>query len=261
MKKYLKNIQQGRPLNYEAFLKKLPADVALRHRDYFATERISAQRWQVTCLDSAVMGRLEALAETPESRTHAARQGDSHRHRTGAAFVLACHSELPDERPEVVYLSEGVRRQSFTQKERVLVVENENNFAAPAAMLRFASHCLGEPLSLANCDLVLGGGNRVNRRLVTDWLASYATVYCAFDYDLGGLKMFASLQGRLGDAAAFVQPADWCPWANAFTRSPQTGERLKTAIELANRLGFAQLAGMFVATRQFMEQEMIFNEY
>ncbi|MBS3804240.1 MAG: hypothetical protein KGY54_06805 [Oleiphilaceae bacterium] len=261
MKKYLQNIRQGRPINYQAFLKKLPPDIALRHRDCFSIERVSGQRWQVRCLDSAVMNRLEALAEVPENRQQAANQGDSHRQVTRAAFMLTYHSELTDERPDVVYLSAGICRQPFTAKPRVLVVENEDNFSAPDAILGFAGDCLGKPLSLANCDLVLGGGNRVNRPLVADWLGSYQEVYCAFDYDLGGLKMFASLKGRLGDPAIFVQPPDWQPWASAFTCSPKTGDRLKAAIEMANRLGFAQLAQMFVLTRQFMEQEMILNEY
>lgn len=259
MKHYLQNIRQARPINYPSFLKKLPQEIARRHRDYFRVEKVSAQRWLVTCIDPAIMAHLEALATTPENRTQAARQGDSHRLRTQAAFVLVYREGLPDERPDVVYLSPSSQVQGFKQKPFVLVVENEDNFAANGPMLAFASECLGRKLSLTNCDAILGGGNRVSRPLVAHWLAGYEQVLCAFDYDLGGLKMYRSLRGQLGEKVELVQPDDWSRWEEAFLLPPRHSGQLVEAAELASQFGFSGLAETFMNTRKFMEQEMILD--
>lgn len=127
-------------------------------------------------------------------------------------------------------------------------------------MLDFASETLGRPLELVECDLVLGGGNRVTRGAILDWLQGYEEVFCAFDYDAGGLQMFSTVAASLGDKATFVQPTDWRPWLARFRNIPDTTERFTRAISLAEGLGFVPLAEAFRATGKFMEQEMILDE-
>lgn len=56
--KYLAQIRQGKPVNYEVFLKQLPPAIAGRHRDYFQVERVSKQRWQVSCHDPEILNGL-----------------------------------------------------------------------------------------------------------------------------------------------------------------------------------------------------------
>ncbi len=55
MKAYLNKILKGQPLNYEAFLKALPADVVRNHRKLFATEKVAPNRWLVSVLDRVNM--------------------------------------------------------------------------------------------------------------------------------------------------------------------------------------------------------------
>lgn len=258
--KYLAQIRQGTPVNYEAFLKQLPPAIASRHRDYFQVKRVSKQRWQVSYRDPEILAELDAHASTPATRREAALKGDSHRQQTGAAFILVYHSALTDERPDVVCLRPAFSMVGFEQKSNVLVVENEDNFAHYAQMLAFSSACLDEELSLSNCDVILGGGNRVARALVTDWLNTYQRVLCAFDYDLGGLKMYASLKKSLGPKAIFLQPARWSEWQSAFQLTPKTSSRLVEAINRANDLGFAELAAIFRNTQKFMEQETLLDD-
>jgi len=258
--RYLNQIRQGTPINYPAFLKLLPQAVARRQAEVFATEKVAANRWQVTCLDEAVLAELESLAATPDSRVAAARQGNSHRHITDATFLLVYHEGLPDARPDVVCLSPGRCLQGFTGKATALVVENEHNFAHAGAMLAFASACLGRDLGFASTDVVLGGGNRITGALAVDWLGQYDQVLCAFDYDLGGLRMFDSLSRRLGAKAVFLQPQAWAPWHEAFRMSPESTARYLQAIELAATLGFDNLADTFRQTGHFMEQEMVLEQ-
>jgi len=108
--------------------------------------------------------------------------------------------------------------------------------------------------------VLLGGGNRVTRGAILDWLQGYEEVFCAFDYDAGGLQMFSTIAASLGDKATFVQPPDWQPWLAWFRKLPDTTERFTRAISLAEGLGFVALAEAFRATSKFMEQEMILDE-
>ena len=260
MKNYLQKILQGQAINYEAFLKKLPDSQRRRHRELFATEKVGANRWQVTILDEAAFAELHRQAASPVSRVDAAKKGDSHRHGTDVSFLLVYHHALTGSRPDSVVITGDSVDIGFRPAPRVLVVENERNFYHHRQMLAFAGECLGRPVDLTNCDVVLGGGNRITRAADLDWLKRYDEVLCAFDYDAGGLQMFSSVRSALGDKACYLQPADWQPWLSRFRKTPDSTERFTKALSLAEDLEFVSLAQAFRATGKFMEQEMILDE-
>lgn len=260
MESYLLKIRQGQPINYEAFLKRLPVEFRNRHRELFATDKVGINRWRVTVLDSSAFAALAEQVAVPIGRVDAARKGDSHRHGTEVSFLLVYHQALSGSRPDSAVIRGDLVDISFTPAPRALVIENEQNFYHYRQMLAFASDCLGRPVSLADCDVVLGGGNRITRLSDLKWLNSYDEVLCGFDYDAGGLQMFASVRAALGDKAQFLQPVDWHPWLGHFRKTPDTTERFTKALALAEDLGFMPLAQAFRATGKFMEQEMILDE-
>ncbi|MDX1587915.1 MAG: hypothetical protein R3296_03170 [Oleiphilaceae bacterium] len=257
LRKNLMRIRRGEGVNYPLFLRQLPAELSGRHHQLFRTEKVASNRWRVQCLDESLLASLEARSEVPDNRVAAARQGDSHRTGTDKTFLLVYHDQLTDARPEVVCLSPDETLQEFTAKSQVLVVENEQNFAFPQAMLAFATDCSGRPCDRHNTDVVLGAGNRITSALSVTWLSGYDRVLCAFDYDPGGLRLFSSLARRLGQKAHFVQPVDWGPWESCFVRRPANTERFTGAIDQALELGFTDLAEIFRRTGHFMEQEML----
>lgn len=260
MKVYLNKIVCGLPINYEAFLKKLPDRFHRRHRDMFATEKVQANRWLVTVLDESAFEELKTLAEAPVSRVDAAKKGNSHRHGIEVSFLLVYHQGLASSRPDVAVIGTESVDMGFHRARSVLIVENERNFYQYPEMLNFAGEALGMHLRLTNCDVVLGGGNRVTRGAVLDWLTGYEDVFCAFDYDAGGLQMFSTIAASLGDKATFVQPRDWQPWLARFCKVPDSTERFTRAVSLAEGLGFVALAEAFRSTGKFMEQEIILDE-
>lgn len=260
MNDYLKKILKGQAINYEAFLKKLPDALRRRHRELFATEKVGVSRWRVTILDEVAFAALQQQAAAPVSRVDAAKKGDSHRHGTEVSFLLVYHHALTGNRPDSVVITGDSVDIGFRPAPSVLVVENERNFYHYRQMLAFAGECLGRPVDLTNCDVVLGGGNRITRAADLDWLTGYHEVLCAFDYDAGGLQMFSSVQSVLGDKACFLQPVEWKPWLGCFRKPPDATERFTKAIMLAEDLGFVSLAQAFRATGKFMEQEMILDE-
>ncbi|MBN7770075.1 DUF2220 domain-containing protein [Marinobacter daepoensis] len=260
MNDYLEKILKGQAINYEAFLKKLPEPFRRQSRALFATKRVSPNRWRVTVLDQQAFEALQQQMVVPLSRAEAASQGDSHRHTTGVSFLLVYHKALSDSRPDVVVNTGQSVAAAFQPAPRVLVVENETNFYHYQRMLAYASDCLGKPLTLSDCDVVFGSGNRITRRADVEWLAGYDEVLCAFDYDAGGLQMFRTVQATLGRKAQYLQPSDWRPWLACFRKSPETTERFTRAVLLAEDLGFGPLAQAFRSTGKFMEQEMILND-
>jgi hypothetical protein len=257
---YLQIILHGQPINYEAFLKKLPEPFRGRHRELFATEKVQTNRWVVTVLDETAFAELQNVAQAPVSRVDAAKKGNSHRHGTEVSFLLVYHQGLDSSRPDVAVIGNESVDAGFHRARSVLVVENERNFYQYPQMLGFASEALGRRLELPNCDVVLGGGNRITRAAVLDWLTGYEDVFCAFDYDAGGLQMFSTVAASLADKARFVQPEEWQPWLPRFCKVPDSTERFTRAVSLAKGLGFVSLAEAFRTTGKFMEQEIILDE-
>jgi len=257
---YLDKILRGQPINYEAFLKKLPERFRQRHRDMFATEKVQSNRWLVTVRNETAFGELQNLARAPLNRVDAAKQGNSHRHGTEVSFLLVYHRGLASSRPDVVVIESDSADIGFQRAGSVLVIENERNFYQYQQMLSFTGESLGTTLHLASCDVVLGGGNRITRGAILDWLQGYEEVFCAFDYDAGGLQMYSTIAASLSDKATFVQPREWQPWLGRFRNTPDSTERFTRAISLAEGLGFNSLAEAFRSTGKFMEQEMILDE-
>ncbi|MDG5499179.1 hypothetical protein [Marinobacter sp. BGYM27] len=214
----------------------------------------------MTVLDEAVFAELQNVAQAPVSRVDAARKGNSHRHGTEVSFLLVYHQGVASSRPDVAVIGNESVDMGFHRARSVLVVENERNFYQYQQMLAFSSEALGKPLELAQCDVILGGGNRVIRGAILEWLKGYEDVFCAFDYDAGGLQMFSTIAASLGEKATFVQPPNWQPWLTQFCKIPDSTERFTRALSLAEGLGFVSLAEAFRATGKFMEQEMILDE-
>lgn len=260
MNDYLQKILRGQPINYEAFLKKLPDTVRRRQQYIFATDKVGANRWAVKVLDEAAFAELLSVSEAPVSRVDAAKKGNSHRHGTDVSFLLVYHQGLTSSRPDVVVIGNESIDIGFVQARSVMVVENERNFYQYPQMLNFARESLGRRLELSACDVVLGAGNRITQAAILDWLKGYEDVFCAFDYDAGGLQMFSTMAASLGDKARLVQPTDWQPWLAHFCKIPDNTERFTKALSLAEGLGCMSLAKAFRATGKFMEQEMILDE-
>lgn len=258
---YLDRIEANEPINAGAFFKLLPKRIRESWFEYFSVKAIDGQLSRVTPTDIEFFERLRKQAQPATSRVEASSKGDSHKHAVSKAYLMVFSDSGSDLYPEVVVLSgEDVYCKSVP-KDKVLIIENEENFFAWKEMLAFVSHSLGRPDLTANeVDVIFAGGNRINKQVSLDWIRKqYSEVFCAFDYDLGGLTMFSTLKKTI-DQAQFVMPKSWSDHKDSFRLSPETSPRLRSAIEKAHQLGFSELAEMFSSTRKFMEQEMLLTK-
>lgn len=260
IRKYLENIKQGKAINYEQFISNLPDKFRSRANNLFETKLISAKpkRWAVSC-DSRVFDELWEISEPAIDRVHAAQLGDSHSCGVTANLVMVYHQALSDKIPSVVYVSQEQIIQTFKSQPRLLLIENEENFIRYHEFCQTVSKFMNNSVDKSNTDIALGGGNRVTSDVLMNWYVDYGEILCAFDYDLGGLRMFKTLQRQLGDRVKFVQPSEYSDMMKLFKKKPESDEKLMKSIGLAKELGFEQLASAMFETRCFMEQEILLN--
>lgn len=261
---YLNKINEGKPINMEAFRKALPDDVRENLYAYFYVQPYSAKLSTVQFMSTGMAEKLMKRFSPSSSRIDAAMKGDSHRHGVEAGYLLMYQETgngYAPYTPEVVVMAESrVYFNGCSFKDQALIIENEENFFHYRKMLEYASMCQGREISLENTDVILAAGNRVTKAVTANWIgARYPRVMCALDYDPGGLHIYKSLLSAIPHAE-FVQPSDWNAFKGFFRSSPSSSPVLVKAENDARILGFEGLADAFHNTRYFMEQETILSE-
>lgn len=256
---YLDKIDIGEPINFGAFRKRLPKHLREDAQRYFQVFPVSRLLSHVVPSEEAIISELRAYAIRPEDRVQASVVGNSHSVGTSVAYLLVFNEAGDHIRPDVVAVSGSGGDHDFEPKEQVLIIENEESFSRYSAMLDLASQWYGQDFSISNTDVILAAGNRINKQVTLNWLAdTYTRIECAFDYDLGGLKMFHSLSAAIPNAS-FLCPDSLEPYEAYFKMHPRTNARLQEAMKLAQHHGLDQLVQIFSRSRRFMEQEALLH--
>jgi len=263
LRQYLTKIKRREPINYDLFLKVLPASYSHNSKQLFQVTFASnkkTKKYLVTC-DEDTMNDLWQLSEPATDRVQSTLLGDSHKQRVSANLLMVYHREIASSLcPDVIYVSASDTLQHFKPQKRLLLVENEENFIQYDTFIDTLSRLTSHQIYIEDTDIALGGGNRASSQFLMKVYSQYDEILCAFDYDLGGLKTFRSIQAVLGDKVHFVQPSDYSTVASLFKKSPDSDTKLLDTIDMANSLGFCELADIFKKTRHFMEQESLLAE-
>lgn len=263
LRQYLTKIQRREPINYDQFLKVLPISYSHNSKQLFSTTfkpDKKIKKWLVTC-NKDTFDELWQLSEPATDRIQSTLLGDSHKHRVSANLLMVYHREITSSLcPDVIYVSASEIIQGFQPQKRLLLIENEENFIQYISFMDTLSGLTSHQIDIENTDIALGGGNRASSKFLMKVYEQYDEILCAFDYDLGGLKTFRSIQAVLDDKVHFVQPSNYSTVATLFKKSPDSDTKLLDTIDLANSLGFYELADIFKKTRHFMEQESLLAE-
>jgi hypothetical protein len=260
--KYLQQITEGKPVNYQKLLALLPPAFYQQRKELFRVRASGAGKWQVQIADASLFAALVQSAAQPKDRITASQQGDSHRATTSASYLLMYHqlSALP--RPDIVLAqgqSDGAVALSygFTPKKILLLIENEENFFRYPQVLALGELMQATEFSLANVDVALAAGSRVGSALLQPFFSQYQQIWCAFDYDAAALELFDHLAKRYGSRLRFLTAPDLTPWHAKFQALPKNPSQLNKAVELARLHRLDGLADAFLATKHFMEQEVL----
>ena len=254
---YLEKIKAGKAINFPQFVEALPGNIAVDKDLIFKARMVKAKQYVVEILDPVVFEQLYAdCAPKGDDKVAAALGGDSHKIASSHGFVLVFHLQLSHARPDVVVVNEQGFSQGFVSNKTLLVIENQENFFRYQQMLPILSEFYGQSLSLANCDIAFGIGQQINKALNLSFLDQYDNVLCAFDYDLGALRMVETLKHNLQAKVEYLLPAEFKPWQRYFCRVPDNDQQFGEAIKLAEKLAYPHLAQAFRQTAKFLEQEV-----
>ena len=254
---YLHKIKAGKTINYPLFLQELPANVRVDKDLLFKACLVKPKHFQVEVLDEQKFEQLlREVTPIADDRVSAALIGDSHKQAVSTSYLLVFHQQLITNRPDVVVLNNDGCNQGFTSKKTLLVIENQENFFRYQQMLPLLSEFYGKSLDLSLCDIAFGLGLQINKALNISFVGQYDTVLCAFDYDLGALRMVEGLKQRVKGQVELLQPNDFTPWLDCFCKKPNNDDHLVDAIALAHKLGYSALGAAFKSQAKFVEQEV-----
>lgn len=202
---YLEKIRLSKSINYPVFAELCCKEKVFGLDKIFKAEHEGGQRYRVQILDDNQFNELLLRFAESGSRVAAAKTGNSHRESVGASYLL--RRSLPLWQPELVWLPADKTVPAAVGKTAVVLenLENFHHFDKMSALLRQwqpENACSG-------ADWLFGAGNQISNALNRNYLAQYGTVYCLFDWDIGGLQIFRNLQAMLPETAVrFVLPAE-----------------------------------------------------
>lgn len=207
---YLSDIQSGKLINFPVFCKELTKKQIseLTIREIFAAELVKPKRYRITVLDQKVFEEMcqRFQMSASDNRVSAALSGNSHRASVSGSYLLL--RRLSETHPVVVWFEAGEVVCPVQTADTLLLVENLENFIALQATLDLLVSW-GVDIQCDQLDVVFGSGNQVTNQLHMPFLRRYRRVYCLFDLDLGGIRMFCSLLNQLAqDALYFILPVD-----------------------------------------------------
>ena len=261
---YLSAIQAKKAINLRSFLALLPSNYKRNWRAIFSSVKVDGQhKNQLTIIDQPCFDAMLAKATPAKNRVEAATLGNSHQHNTSMSYLLVypnvlAHSVSKHDKlcPQVVLIDGSGLLQEFSVQKTLVIIENQENFFKyPAFLPQLITHTT--PL-----DIVFGQGNGITNTLNSRYLNQYQQILCCFDYDLGGLTMFSSLQKLTTAKVEFVLPSaislkDETFVNTHFKKTPDKTMHWQKAIQLAERLGLDELAHAFIISKKFMEQEVL----
>lgn len=276
LNKLLINIQQGKPINVDSLRKAMPVNVDWR--DIFdASQMVAKNKFKVTVIDSKRFSVLLSQSQLPASRAEAARHTfvSSHRVSCDSAYMLcfpaqsvinldhknskAGNTKSADALARNLLSVASVNKQAlpslFVAAKNAILIENQDCFFQWQA---FTSH-FQSSIDIHECDVFFAGGKRILNAAFAPFLQQYEHIYCAFDYDLDGLKMAQNVVSKAYTKTHIVLPDKLNSLAGLFVFEPQNLTKLIEAQRICKEMGLVELHNIFSTTKHFMEQEALLN--
>ena len=145
----------------------------------------------------------------------------------------------------------------------LVLVENLENFLARDGLIPYLRNACGAAVDPQNTDIAYGAGNAITKACNDTWLASYETVYCFFDIDAGGFRMFESLRRLMAGQSVgmqFVAPKALEGLLEATHRRLTEDDREKLAKYQHCAPPINLLANTLIDTGKSLEQEVYLND-
>ncbi len=264
---YLLAIQGNNAINLKRFLSLLPAKYQQDWRNIFkiCVKTSHQDKHKLMIIDQQCFDTMLAGSKPSQNRIEAAILGNSHQHKTSLSYLLVFPAVSLKTKskdislcPKVVVSDGSVLTQEFTSQKTLVIIENQENFFRYQEFLPKLTDIPGA------IDIAFGQGNSISNTLNAIYLNQYQQILCCFDYDLGGLTMFASLKKITQGQLTFLRPPTMSLNNHAFInkhfkKTPDSAVHWQKAIALAIKLDLNDLAHAFNVSKKFMEQEVFLS--
>jgi hypothetical protein len=253
---YLKSIEASNPINASRFSDLLHS-IHIKLSDLGDASFISIGKHSFQVTNHDLFNQLVSKYSPSQSRIHAAKQGNSHRHATHTSYLIAkegsldkrvlaiaCHDEI--DMPELKF---------YPPDMPVILIENSECFTFSADFLQSME------LDHINCSslIILSSGNAITHRQSVRFLNHFNCIYYCPDYDLAGIEIFETLQKTLGKKIVFSAPSNLCEFI-AYSKKPTNPKQLLTAIDKSKKLGLEVVSEFLTNSLGFLEQEIFLGE-
>ena len=205
---HLERIQAAKPTNFETLR------IALLDKGFslaqisrvFAVTKLGKSRYQVEVIDQAEFANMlvQFRPSSVSGRTGAALDGNSH--AAGVTTSMLVIRSIQEPHPVVILIDELGAHTPRPVRPTAVVVENQENFLRLLETAALVANLIDVPPD--QIEFIYGSGNQVTSRLNSQFLSTFVQIYCLFDVDLGGIRMFASLHSLLSRKPVFLYPGD-----------------------------------------------------
>lgn len=254
---YLVAISNGRLINAPRFAKLLDAKkIAMSQLGNAVYQKKNKYIFNV--VNTELFEQLLSKTAPANSRVHATKQGDSHRHPTYCSYLSVKNSANNNELICIACEPSSVtfEKPKFPSSTPIILIENSDCFTYSDEFLLAMEldELLGEAL------IVLSSGNAITHKQSMKWLSSFDSVYYCPDYDLAGITIYETLSRNLDKPPVFVAPSNVVKYQQ-YCFKPKKPQNLLKAIEKVDDLGLPeQLKVLFSKGLGFLEQEIFLGE-
>jgi hypothetical protein len=228
--KHLSQIEKGAPVNWKVTNRLLlKAGVAKKQIDEaFSITAYGNDIYQVQIANKELFSEIQSLVSisiaSKNSRTSASIMGNTHSVSVCGAMLIVWHAE---EGMPAVRVFDDNNPTPVTTKPNILIIENEECFLNKESTYRFARQYCGLTCPIEDIEFVFGSGNSITNKRILPYLKSTTgDVYCLFDIDFGGLRIFANLLagGLSHKKTHYLVPSDLEKRLNNSKRSASAEE-------------------------------------
>lgn len=212
VQKHLRQIEAGNPVNWkkiERALIKIGIPSSLLNKA-FDVLPYGSDTYHVIVRDEDAFFEIRSLVNKPRSkdRTSASVDGNSHAVPVKGAMLITWAAG--EESPKVLVFNDDTQAQ-FPVKPNVMIIENEECFLNKESTFQFVNTYCGTNCLITDIVFVFGSGNSIsNKRILPYFKAATGQIYCLFDVDFGGLRIFSNLLagGLEAESTHYLVPAD-----------------------------------------------------
>lgn len=206
---YLTKIQHGHPVNLDPLIAKLVSAGVLRTEisAIISGAKLGKAKYNVTVLDRDAFNQLIVRFQPSEAGGRVGAAVDGNSHRVAVSESLLMFRSAAHRHPVVAVTEDGRWLLPRPLGSVGVIVENLENFLRFEETLPFIANLLSGVSG--EIELVFGSGNQVTNKLNASLLSEFSQLYCLFDVDMGGLRMFATLVALLpNNPPVFLAPPD-----------------------------------------------------